>query len=327
MVGLGLVAALAAAVTGFGGCSAGGDSAFDDDDDDDGQGASGGHSSTTTTGLGGSLFDGGSGASGGAGGGCSTASEFVYVIDENNGFYKFDPTIASPSAFSLIGTLNCSSGGGPNSMDVSREGFAYVLFGEADVWTGQWACRAVHRVDINTAQCLEAIPFGCGSQGFSKFGMGYATDTADTTAEKLYLGNSLAAEFGTLDTTSGAVQLLGDLPNQGPEFTGNAAGELWGFFPYETPPAAIALNKANGSALQTLPLGSLPNIDEGYSAAWAFAYWGGSFYIFYMVNPPNSSSVVYKLNYDGTVTTHIANTGLVIVGAGVSTCAPITPPR
>lgn len=60
------------------------------------------------------------------------------------------------------------------------------------------------------------------------------------------------------------------------------------------------------------------------SAAWAFAYyWGGSFYLFYMVSPPDTATRVYKIGSEGTLNVHIDNTGLEIVGAGVSTCAPV----
>ena len=269
---------------------------------------------------------------GGTGGvpdnGCSEAAKLVYVIDENNVFYSFDPTIQSPAAFHAIGTPNCGSGGGPNSMAVSREGFAYVLYGEPDsFYPDVYYCNAVNKIDITTAACIGPTPFQCGTQSFDKFGMGYATDAQNSDAETLYLGNSLAAALASLDVTTGALTPHGTLPNQGPEFTGNANAELWGFFPYESPPAAININKSNGAALTSLPLSSLPDMSQGSSAAWAFAYWGGSFYIFYMVSPPDDSTNVYKLEYDGTVTEFIPNTGLVIVGAGVSTCAPVVPPN
>lgn len=305
-------------------CSASNSNPLDDDDDGAGNSGNTGNSGTGNSGTGGVLFDGG--PSGGSAAGCAETTKLVYVIDDSNRFYRFNPAVASPAAFELVSTLNCASSGGPNSMAVSREGYAYVLYGTQDMW-GDWYCDGVYQVDITDGTCLAQTPFGCGAQGFEKFGMGYSTASADSTDESLFIGSSLDAKLGTLDPASGAVQFIGNLPNQGPEFTGNANGELWGFFPYDSPPTAKRINKATAASEQTFPLNSLPDIDEGSSAAWAFAYWGGSFYIFYMVNPPNSSTVVYKLDYDGTVTTHIANTGLVIVGAGVSTCAPVTPPN
>ncbi len=120
--------------------------------------------------------------------------------------------------------------------------------------------------------------------------------------------------------------MKGPLPNSGPEFTGNANGELWGFFPKEKPPAIVRIDKTSGAAVQTISLPDLPSADEGLIAAWAFAYWGGSFYLFYRVDPPHAASRVYKVEYDGTMTDFMGSTGMTIVGAGVSTCAPIAPP-
>jgi hypothetical protein len=319
-----VVASILAALAAWSmGCSATGDGSLLPNDTSSN---TGGGSLFEDGGTGASGFDGGS--TGGSGSGCSEAAKYVYVIDQDNSFYRFDPSIASPSAFERVGTLNCTVGEGPNSMSVSRDGFAYVLYGRDNILApGGFECMAVNQVNIETANCIAATPFVCGSSGFTKFGMGYATDGPSTTAEHLFLGSVVDARFGTLDVVSGTVTPLPNLPNQGPEFTGNANGELWGFFPYEVPPKAMQIDKTTGAALQTLSLGSLPDVNSGYSAAWAFAYWGGSFYIFYMVDPPNSSSQVYKLEYDGTLVNYIPNTGLVIVGAGVSTCAPITPPR
>jgi len=306
------------------GCSAGGEGS---EHPDPTSSNTGGGSIFEDGGIGANPFDGGN-VGGGTGDGCSDASKYVYVVDQNRSFYRFDPTIANPSAFQLVGTLGCSVGEEPQSMSVSRDGYAYVLYGRAaPLQPGGFLCQALNQVELETANCLAPTPFACGSAGFGKFGMGYATNGSGTTDETLYLGSSLDTNFGTLDVASGVAQSTGSLPIQGPEFTGNANGELWGFFPYETPPQVKQIDKATGGQLQSIPLTSLPNVQGGLMAAWAFAYWGGSFYIFYMVDPPNSSTQVYKLEYDGSVVNYIPDTGLVVVGAGVSTCAPIAPPR
>ena len=57
--------------------------------------------------------------------------------------------------------------------------------------------------------------------------------------------------------------------------------------------------------------------------AWAFGHWGGDFWLFFK-RPEDSSSIVYRLKTsDGSVTAVVSNTGRIITGAGVSTCAPI----
>jgi len=286
----------------------------------DGDGGSGGWHP-----LGGNTGTGGSGN--GSASDCSQASKLVYVIDEDAKLYSFDPTMQNVAAFKPKGTLNCQ-GVIPNSMSVSREGFAYVLYGIPNAtFPLEFQCQGVHQVDIETAECLGPTPFNCGASGFQKFGMGYATTAPGATSEELFLGNSVDAQLAVLDVATGGLELRGTLFNAGAEFTGNANGELWGFFPREKPPAIARINKTTGEAIQTFSLDSLPSTDQGDFAAWAFAYWGGSFFIFYMVHPIHSSSRVFKFEYDGTISDFMGSTGLTIVGAGVSTCAPITPPR
>jgi hypothetical protein len=253
---------------------------------------------------------------------CLEQARYIYVVDSENGFHRFDPQVMSPAAFTKVGDLTCSGTATPNSMAISRDGFAYVLYGGTD-WLGEYECDDVYQVNIVTGQCLGGTPFTCGAQGFTKFGMGYATDTANTDNDRLYIGSSIGTDLGTLDTASGAVTRIGTLPIEGGEFTGNASGELWGFFPYANPPTVHQIDKANGAILRSFPLGTLPSIGMATSAAWAFAFWGGSFYLFYMLSPPDESTRVYRIDAEGVLTTHIDVTGLRIVGAGVSTCAPI----
>lgn len=254
--------------------------------------------------------------------GCAAKSKFVYVIDDANQIYRFDPSIADVSAFQSVGTLSCGSGQ-PNSMSVGRDGFAYVLLGDYDL-LGSWSCTGIFKVSLDDAACLGQTPFQCGASGFSKFGMGFATLTAGSTEDRLYIGNTEGgSELGNLDVSTGAVQVVGNLPNRGGEFTGNANGELWGFFPYETPPAIIQIDKTTAQALYRVDLDSLPSMGAATSAAWAFAFWGGSFFVFYEVEPPDTSTNVYRLDPEGVFSLYIPNTGLRIVGAGVSTCAPV----
>ena len=257
---------------------------------------------------------------------CLEQARYIYVVDSANGFHRFDPQAAPAAAFTQIADLACPTSGSPNSMAISRDGYAYVSYGEVD-WLGEYLCDGVYQVNIVTGQCVGATPFACGSQGFDKFGMGYATDNANTDNDRLYIGNSLGTQLGTLDVASGAVTMIGNLPIQGGEFTGNSNGELWGFFPYATPPTVHQIDKANGAILRSFPLNSLPSIGEATSAAWAFAFWGGSFYLFYMLSPPDLNTRVYRIDNEGVLTTHIDDTGTQIVGAGVSTCAPLIAPN
>ena len=63
----------------------------------------------------------------------------------------------------------------------------------------------------------------------------------------------------------------------------------------------------------------LPDVPQG--SGWAFAFWGGSFYTF---TAPGGSTVVSRFNPGNGLVENVAqySGGGIIVGAGVSTCAP-----
>ncbi len=302
-------------------CSASGDKTDPGGLDDDGgfkfdAGGGGGGDG----GLGGEVTPGEGGTPEGPG--CKEATKYIHVVDDANVLYKFDPTVATTAAFTRIGPIDCTGGGSPNSMAIGRDGFAYVSYGTDDPLTGSFNCGGMYKVNIETAACAGKTSFKCGSSGFDKFGMGFATDAPGVTNDSLYLSNSLDAQLGKVDLGTGKVTALGALPNQGGEFTGNQNAELWGFFPYQNPPEVHQIDKSNGKSSKKFTLPSLPSLATATGGAWAFAYWAGAFYVFYDVEPTDSSTNVYKLTLDGKLTKYIPNTKLKIVGAGVSTCAP-----
>ncbi len=58
----------------------------------------------------------------------------------------------------------------------------------------------------------------------------------------------------------------------------------------------------------------------GQGSGWAFAFWGGTFYTF---TAPGGSTIVTRYNVnDGTIAQVASTPGDILVGAGVSTCAP-----
>ena len=267
------------------------------------------------------------GSPGGSSQGCTADTKYVYVVDSDNTMYRFDPAINTKAAFSSLGKLACNAGSGtPNSMTVGRDGFAYVAYGHDDFNSADfWGCDGIFKVSIKDGSCVGKTAFKCGSAGFKKFGMGFSTDTAGGEAVGLYICDNLnAPALGLLDLAAGTAAKKGNLPGIA-EFTGNGKGELWGFFPGDSPPTISQVNKANGAILTSISAGQLPPF--GSSGAFAFAYWGGAFYIFYMTEPTDTSTNVWKLGTDGKLTKYISNTNLRIVGAGVSTCAPVEVPK
>jgi hypothetical protein len=108
-----------------------------------------------------------------------------------------------------------------------------------------------------------------------------------------------------------------------PELTGNSNAELWGWFPDATAPKVEKIDKTSGAAITTFPETSL----KGTPSAWAFAFYGGDYWVF-LEKDSESETSVYQI--DGTTgavksTTTATAAGApeaTIVGAGVSTCAP-----
>jgi hypothetical protein len=233
---------------------------------------------------------------------CTDSSDLIYTVDKNTQkMYLYDP---ENNAFSLLGSLPCDDWGwegDPGSMSVSRDGYAYV----------RYSGGLLYEVDVTNLSCEEA---GFTSSSFGAFGMGYATHTNNTWQDQLYVANS--DSIASLDPQSGQMTTIGNMPSQS-ELTGNAAGELWAFLPLEQPAQLAQIDKQTGNIIDSISLNSfsLENLDT-----FAFASWGGDFYLF--VRLYGDSTKVFKVDRNGTQTEVLSDTGLNIVGAGVSTCAP-----
>jgi hypothetical protein len=105
------------------------------------------------------------------------------------------------------------------------------------------------------------------------------------------------------------------------ELTGTGDGRIYGFF--TTTPATLAkIDPASGA---TSSEQSLPGVNTG--KAFAFSFWGGDFW-FYTSDGVTPSQVTRLTTNDGKTAVVMADVGgFRIVGAGVSTCAPITYPK
>jgi len=152
---------------------------------------------------------------------------------------------------------------------------------------------------------------------FGAFGMGYATHHGDTWQDQLYVAN--ANQLAQLDTETWELTLLGTLPSQS-ELTGNADGELWAILPLESPAKLVHLDKTNATIINSIALPHFPNPYE--IDTFAFATWGGDFWLFVRSYGLGSTTNVYRVQSDGTFTLYAQNTGMDVVGAGVSTCSP-----
>lgn len=245
---------------------------------------------------------------------CPPGTEWIYLIDFDKSFIRFQP---DTRALAVIGTLDCPGVGDatPFSMGIGRDAYARVLYNDGRIF----------RVSLNDLSCT-ATDFATGQMGFELFGMGYSADSLGSSDETLYIGGGpvltsgpgAPAMLGSIDAAL-VVQSHGMLSSL-PELTGTANGDLWGFFPGETPMVVREIAKTDGHTLQMFDVAM---IAAGTSTqSYAFAFWGGRFYIFYKGEESESSSV-WALTTDlGTLEQIIPSTGHRIVGAGVSTCAP-----
>jgi hypothetical protein len=241
---------------------------------------------------------------------CVDAGETqIYVITEQYVLYSFYPPTLT---FTEIGTIACPTttpGAMPFSMAVDDKGVAYTVFNDGELF----------RVSTATAAC-EATPYVSGQSGFTTFGMGYSGDTSDA-GETLYVAGYSNETLATIDPNfvvhpiaafSGASVIE-------PELTGTGAGQLFAFYSHESnqdPTTYIgALDKATAEVVSEAPL---PNTPQGN--AWAFAFWGGNFYVFTSADGQTSNVTEYQPATNSvSVVTTLSNA---IIGAGVSTCAP-----
>jgi hypothetical protein len=269
----------------------------------------------------------------------ATGVDLVYVVSQANEFMSFDPTkLPSQSAFTNIATLNCPSTlppadpnatgpSAPFSMSVDRQGTAWVLYNSGEIF----------KVAITTGACSASgyVPL---QNNMSLFGMGFVTDSMGANTEKLYIAGGdvspvAGGKLAVIDTTvsSPMPTILGTISataENSPELTGTSEGKLYGFYPGVTnsfvQEIARSGSGAGGPAGTAWPLtGGL----GGTVSAWAFAQWGGKFYIFVTtgdgVITPSNSTVRVIDKATGAYSTPLQNLPYQIVGAGVSTCAPI----
>lgn len=256
----------------------------------------------------------GSGAGGGFADDCTEAAKLIYVVGTTYELYSYYPPTKQ---FKEIGILNCPAGGAtPFSMAVDRSGRAWVLHNNGQIFY----------VDTSTAAC-SPTGYQPNQNGFFTFGMGFVADAPGSKEETLYVGNYTGQNLGKIDKTTLMLTPVGDYKGGltgAAEITGTGDSRLYGFFNNGVTTNVAQIDKADATILSNA---SPSGVTIG--SGWAFAFWGGSFYLF---TAPGGDSTVTKFTPDpnnpntGTVNVEVPSVGFVIVGAGVSTCAPVIPP-
>ena len=237
---------------------------------------------------------------------CPDAGEtLIYIVGTANELYSFYPPTR---AFTQIGTIACETTGTPNSMAVTRSGIAFVNFTDGNLF----------EVSTANAAC-KATPYVADQHQYLEYGMGY-TAIADG-GETLFvagLGGVFSQGLANIDTTAFTLDLIAPFsPMQyNCELSGTATGELYGFCPFQGGSYLIQIDPVTANVLTSVQLSAG---FHGGQEAWAFAYWGGDFWLFTGSSGPSTVT-----DYDPVAMTEtvVAIAPLEIIGAGVSTCAP-----
>lgn len=291
-----------------------------------------GTSGTGATGMGGLGLGGFVGTGGNTSSDCTTASELLYVFDTNNNIWSFNPALVTSSPtqnpFTLITTANCPLFE-PNSMAVDRNVVAWLNYQDGN--------GAIFTIDLKTqgAPCNDSgisLP-----SGFNQVGMGFSADVSGGQSETLYLDGIAGTGLAKVDMTTKTLTQVGDFSNdakltgQSCELTGTGNALLYGYFTTSPYVRVAQLDKTAGKVLSDYELSGVSPPSD-----WAFSFWGGSFYLYAGPNENGNTTVV---KYTPATSTSPAvvdpnfiadvgvwNQGMLIIGAGNTTCAPITPP-
>jgi hypothetical protein len=257
---------------------------------------------------------------------CPTGTELIYVVDMDDNLWSFDPR-DDLNEFTLLGRLDCPAGpswpgygstvSGPFSMSVDRTGRAWVLYTSGEIFF----------VNIYTLDC-ESSPFVPGSSGLELFCMGFVSDSEGSDSETLFVAGGLASQFQSATPTLAMIEratagltTIGPLGTgiYWPEFTGTGAAELFGYIPGANA-TVTRFDKETGAVSDQWVL-------PPWSAevgAYAFAHWGGRFYIFASSTDGLTQATTVR-RFDpltGDTQIVVPSVPQIIVGAGVSTCAP-----
>jgi hypothetical protein len=263
---------------------------------------------------------------------CVGVDDGIYMLD---GVYPESVWFYDPieNEVSMVGALGCEHGtfAHPNSMAVDRQGNAWIEYYDQGMMGVPYSGK-LYRAPLDDLASCEYV----GDIGVSEWyvvGMGYAVDVPGGNCDTLYLYNSDKyldapdyegeSTLARWDHDAVARVELGPAEAPAAELTGTGEGRLYAFTTFDAGAHAIVeLDKDDGSTISTIPLDDV----EFVSGAYAFAAWGGDFYLFYQDGIPGTR--IARLAGDGTggLEVMIEDTGLHIVGAGVSTCASYVPP-
>jgi hypothetical protein len=247
---------------------------------------------------------------------CADNTDRIYLLSDNAQLWSYDP--ATHQFAQITPALGCPHNN-TFSMSVDRNGIAYVMFQNDDIYT----------VDVNNPNMCTDPGYAPGQLNFNKFGMGFVSNSQFDPCEKLFAhswsgqggfseGNGVG-RLGRMDAADLVMEEIGTIDYNGGELTGTGDGRLFAFA--GSPAKLVEYDKDTAAVVATEQLNmSLTN-------AFAFAFFAGDFYLFTEANGNPSVSKVTHYDYDDDKSLEIVvqQAPIRIVGAGVSTCAPLLP--
>lgn len=245
---------------------------------------------------------------------CTDAAKlYIYLLSDDNDLLRFDPASIT---MKTIGKVACPTFYTPNSMAIDRRGVAYAGFTDRTVvgvsrWDGQ-----IFTISTSTAEC-SATPY-VAQRGFAKFGMGFSGDGKG--GETLFLADTTTDPKGALasvDLTTFGLGYVGSFSSPLPrcELTGTGDGRLFAF----------CMNSPSGSTLAEIDPATARVVSAdrltagGDTRAFAFAHWGGFFWLF----TGSDTSTITRYDPALKSETIVGNADSLVVGAGVSACVPL----
>ncbi len=260
---------------------------------------------------------------------CAPNSDLIYVLSDDRELWTYNP---NNNLFALVGALNCPTPNSTFSMGVGRDGYAWV---QDTASQGLTNIGDLFELNVNNPADCSDPGYTPGANGWQHFGMAFVSQSADDPCDKLYgqHWNGQAGSWsegpnhgkvGVFNEQTLQMETIANTNYNGAELTGTGDGRLYAFGGVPTA-KLIQFDKATGAEIETIALANLP-----LTQAFAFAFWGGDFYFFTEANSgiPGTTSKVTKLDYDGDMSLTTVNPAgpMRVVGAGVSTCAPVVPP-
>lgn len=262
---------------------------------------------------------------------CVGTGEGIYLLSDANELWTFDPDTLE---FEVLGAVECPTTGMPIAMAVDRQGGALLAYVVLPAFAGMPPTVETFSIALGDPSACEAVELPLPADRMLA-GTGYASASATDPCDDLYLfANS------TLDDAPGTSALarvdddgdwveLGAVPWMSAQLSGTGDGRLFGFAfaaaQNEGDFGEASLVELDRDDAEVLEAVVVPQGTDGDSMA--FAFWGGDAWFF--TDGPHDTSVVRRLDHDGSdgggTSIVVDETPVRIMGAGVSTCAPIGP--